>query len=407
MKERILDRRNFLAKSTLASAGAGVVSSSLSVAQSGSLLAQQGPARVPRKKLGKTGLEVPILGMGGSQKFDPKFDRRLHRAFSIGIDYFDTSERYSNGQSQKTLGTFAQQVGDRKKVWLTSKVSSRTHPAKGDAPPEHFKNNLEKILQDMRTDYLDGFFMHGIDNERFLEPEFIKMSEELKQSGKINFFGFSCHAGNVPELLSKAARVGGIDIIMFRYSFRTYGDAALNRAIDAAKEAGIGLLAMKTMGSYPEEDKKIAAFRSQNFTFPQAKLKAIWADDRIDACVSEMANVQMVMENAAAAMSNQKLAMSEFIQLNRLAAQTAHQHCLGCAHICESKITGDLKVADILRYLMYSDSYGNLEKGRDAYRSLSMLERSFEGVDLGEAQMACPQGIDIAARLAAAHIKLA
>jgi predicted aldo/keto reductase-like oxidoreductase len=370
-------------------------------------LLQDPPLKIPRTKLGKTGAEVPILGMGGSQKFDPKYDRRLHRAFGIGINYFDSSERYSNGQSQKSLGVFGEQVGDRKKIWFTSKVSARTHPAGNDAPPVHFKTNLEKILELMRTDYLDGFFMHGVNNERFLEPEFIKMSEDLKKSGKIRFFGFSCHDGNVPELLTKAARVGGIDMIMFRYSFRTYGDAALNRAIDAAKEAGIGLLAMKTMGSYEEDDKQVAEFSSKNFTFPQAKLKAIWADDRIDVCVSEMTSVQMVMENAEAAVSNEKLAIDEFIQLNRLAAQTAPHYCAGCSHICESRIDGDLKVADTLRYLMYSDSYGDTERGRAAYRAMSSLERNFEGVDLGAAQSACPQGIDIAARLAEARQKLA
>ena len=294
MQQSKLNRRGFLKQTVLTGAGAGVLVTESTLAQN------PGSANVPTTTLGKTGAIVPVLGMGGSQKFDTRYDRRLHRALAGGINYFDSSERYSGGQSHKSFAVFFNQVGDRKKVWITSKVSSATHPAKNNAPPEHFKIHLDKIvLEQLETDYLDMFFMHGINDLRFLEPEFIKMSEDLKKAGKINFFGFSCHNDNVPELLTKAAKVGGIDAIMLRYNFRTYGDAKLNRALDAAKEAGIGLLAMKTMGSVPEDHEKVVAFRSKDFTLPQAKLKSIWADDRIDICVSEMENIQMVAENYA------------------------------------------------------------------------------------------------------------
>lgn len=399
MKKTDLNRRDFvgLAATLGAAAGTGLARPITSTAT-----LQGSTATVPRKKLGSTGVDVPILGMGGSQKFDPKYDRRLHRAVAMGINYFDNSERYSNGQSQRTQATFFEQLGDRKKVWITSKVSHNTSPAKGEAPPEHFKKNLEQVLRDLRTDYLDMFFMHGIDNERFLEPEFIKMSEELKRAKKINFFGFSCHADNLPAILAKAARVGGIDAVMFRYNFRAYGDGELNRAVDAAKEAGIGLIAMKTMGSVPDDDEKLIKFKSKSFTLPQAKLKAIWEDDRIDSCCSEMENVQMVMENAAAAMDSTPLAMNEFLQLNRLAALTAPSYCKGCRNICEHRIDGDVNVADTLRYLMYHECYGDPDKGREAYQRLSAAERKLDGVDFSHASQACPQGIDIAERLSLA-----
>lgn len=398
MKKNEIGRRGFLKRTTAAGAILAGTSGleSLSFAQGGSAV-----ARVPMKELGTTGVKIPVLGMGGSQKFDARYDRRLHRAFQIGITYFDSSERYSNGQSHRTLATFFEQV-ERKNVWITSKVSSETHPARNDAPPEHFKNNVDKVLNELKTDYLDMFFMHGIDDTRFLEPEFIKMSEELKKSKKINFFGFSCHGGNLPALLEKAAQAGGIDAIMFRYSFRTYGDAALNRAIDAAKEAGIGLLAMKTMGAIAEDDERILNFQSQNFTLPQAKLKTIWADDRIDCCVSEMENIQMVQENSAAALSTDPLAMEEFHQLNRLAAQTAGQHCLGCRHLCESKVDRELKIADTLRYLMYHQAYGKHELARECFGRMSPEDRDFEQVDLEAAMAACPQGIRLDQKLAEA-----
>ena len=141
MQKNRIDRRGFIRNTLVTGAGTGLLGT-------GSLRAVQNNStgKVPTTKLGKTGAEIPILGMGGSQKFDARYDRRLHRALATGINYFDSSENYSGGQSHKSLGTFFSQVGDRKKVWITSKVSFRTHPAGVQAPPEHFKKNLEEVV---------------------------------------------------------------------------------------------------------------------------------------------------------------------------------------------------------------------------------------------------------------------
>ena len=82
--------------------------------------------------------------------------------------------------------------------------------------------------------------------------------------------------------MNHAARTGGIDAILFSYNFRYYGDLELDRAIDACKNAGIGLIAMKTYGAVPEDAEEVIQFTSENFTLGQAKLKSVWADERID-----------------------------------------------------------------------------------------------------------------------------
>ena len=55
--------------------------------------------KVPTKKLGTTGYDIPILLMGGAIKFDPTFDRMLHSAHKDGKFYIDTAEAYAGGQS--------------------------------------------------------------------------------------------------------------------------------------------------------------------------------------------------------------------------------------------------------------------------------------------------------------------
>jgi predicted aldo/keto reductase-like oxidoreductase len=238
----------------------------------------------------------------------------------------------------------------------------------------------------------------------------MKIGADMKKEGLIRHFGFSCHLGKVVELMNKAATIGpdgGIDALMFRYNFTKYGDVALNKAIDACKEAEIGLLAMKTQASVPDDSKFVKEFKSDNFTLPQAKLKAVWADDRIDACTSEMTNIQQLEENTAAAVSPMQLGMDEFQQLNRFAANTAHERCQGCDQICESRVNGDVRIADTLRFLMYAECYGNTTLARQRYRALTDNERYIDAVQLASATAACPQGIDIAGRLEVARARLA
>ncbi|MBI2436071.1 MAG: aldo/keto reductase [Candidatus Hydrogenedentes bacterium] len=402
-----MHRRDFMKNATLLGAGMTIVDAArLAAQEEESAPPPPAPAAgstteipplagtVPRRKLGSTGEEIPMLYMGGSQKFDTKYDKLLHRAFKLGINYIDTAEMYAQGQSHAGVAVFQQQVG-RKNLWITTKAALTGTKM----TPENYKTHLDKCLEELQTDYADMFFMHMIQSEDNLEPDFLKMGEEIKKSGKAKYFGFSCHHGNVAQLLQKAAKVGGIDAIQFRFNFRQYGDTELNNAIDACKKAGVGLLAMKTQSSIPNDIEKVVEFQSKNFNLFQAKLKSVWADDRIDAAVSGMTNVQVLTENAAAAMSPVQLTMNEFHQLNRLARLTAPYACLGCNHICESRIAGKLKVADALRYLMYHECYGDPETARLLYAALTPEERDFDGLDLSEAINTCPQGIRIDKRL--------
>ena len=72
-------------------------------------------------------------------------------------------------------------------------------------------------------------------------------------------------------------------------------------------------------------------FAPKIFSLAQAKLKAVWADERIDAICSHMANMAQLEENAAAALNPKQIALADFLQLNRLAAQSARWACSAAA----------------------------------------------------------------------------
>ncbi len=389
-EEKGTTRRGFLKVAAGAGAGLGLAGTSLVAAEDEK--SGKPAASVPQRPLGNTGADIPILVLGCAQKFDPKYDKILHRALKEGVNYLDTALVYADGQSHLTIAPFIKQVG-REKLWITSKGPSK------DADVASYTANLDTCLEQLETDYLDMYFMHFIDDPKFLEPEYLKMGDAMRASKKTKFFGFSCHGDRQVEVLEKAAKVGGIDAIMFRYSFSRYGDLELNKAIDNCKEAGIGLIAMKTQESVPDDQTSVVGFASKDFTLHQAKLKAVWADERIDAAVSHMDNTKKLAENIAAAKSPVQLAMGDFQQLQRIATATAGYACHGCSHICESQFEGAVRIAAPLRYLMYHECYGESERAKTLFDRLSPEEKNFASVDFTRAMAKCPQGINIAARL--------
>ncbi len=405
MSENTFGRRDLFKRAAVAGAGMAALSPSLGAfAQADAATTAD---KVPTRVLGKTGEKIPILLIGGSYNIDPVFDNILHRAFKEGCFYIDTAESYANGQSHVGVSTFAQQVG-RENLWITSK--SGMFRGESPAPPEQYKQVIEKEFPVLKFDQIDMYFFHGLRHLECLEPEYLAMVDGLKKAGKTKYFGFSCHDGNVVGLMNKAAQLGSdaVQGIMFRYNFAQYGDLELNKAMDACVKAGIGLIAMKTQMSVPEDKDEVKRFSSDaGFNLFQAKLKAVWADERITAAVSKMSSVDILRQNMDAAKNATQLSMRDVQKLRQYAIRTASLRCNGCNHVCESRVEGDLRISDTLRYLMYSDSYGEHAEAKALYHALRPSERAFSGVVLDAATAACPQGIDIAQRLSDAAVRFA
>ena len=391
MKKCNLDRRQFLKSAALSAASIGFSQQVILKRAEAATRKTDYSQKIPHRPLGRTGASVPILQIGTAQKLDQEYDKILHLLFREGVYYLDTALSYGWGSSQKAIANFASQIGGRHKLWITSKSSAWTL--------DGFAEDIDKCLVDLQTDYLDLYLSHSVNNADAINKDLIQIGEKLKKSGKTRFFGFSSHGGNVVELLDKSAKIGGIDAILFSYNFRRYGDRELSLAMDRCKEAGIGLIAMKTMGSVPADAEAVLDFKSQNFTLGQAKLKSVWADDRIDSVVVEMDSTKVARENIAAAKAAEQLSANEIHQLNRLAAMTAQYSCQGCSHLCEEAVDKSAQIADSLRYLMYHECYGKTDIAKEFYHLIPIKNRSLNDQETAIAQSICPQGIDIKSRL--------
>jgi len=344
--------------------------------------------QVPRRMLGKTGQTVPILLMGGAVNLDPKYDPKLAEAFRFGVDYIDAADCYNGDNCEEYVGNFVNQDDLRKKIWITSK--SDEHDPKG------LEKTLIRGLEKARTDYFDMYYLHAVEDPTPINDDLKVTVERLKKEGKIRHFGFSCHDGNVDELLQIAAKTPWIESVMFRYNFSQYGKKELNDAIDACVKADVGLIAMKTQRSEIGFRNAWRKFQKEGkWSKYQAVMKAVWADERISAAVSHMDTFEKLKENVAAAVDMYDLGQADLDALNRYAKATRHEACDGCDHICGPRVTAPVKIGATLRYLMYHDVYGEQDKAKTLFGKLPREAQRLEGVDFRPARDACPYGVDV------------
>ena len=355
--------------------------------------------QVPRRMLGKTGKTVPILLVGG-MALDKKFDPKLAEAVRFGVNYVDAADCYLGGQSEAGLAAYFARAKNRDSVWVTSK--SDKHDPKG------FEQTAFRSLEQLQSDYVDMYYLHALKDADRLNDDLAVTVLRLKKAGKIRHFGFSCHDGNVVELLQKAAKTPWVESVMFRYNFRSYGNTELSAAIDAAHKAGVGLIAMKTQGSEAGLRDAWQKFeKTGKWTKHQAVLKAVWSDERISAAVSQMDTFEKLRENIAAALDRSTLTASEREALDRYAQATRPWACDGCDHLCNAAVAANVQIGDTMRFLMYHDSYGEPGKARDLFAKLPDEARALSKVDFSSASRACPHGVDVAGLMRRAEAVLA
>jgi len=186
-------------------------------------------------RLGKTGLEVSRVGMGGIPLTRPTEDeaiKMIHRCLDLGVNFIDTSVAY--GISEERIGKAI--AGRRDQVILATKTGyDKARALKW----------LEVSLQHLRTDYIDLWQFHGVntfeDYERILRPGGgMEAAQEALLAGKIRHIGMSSH--NV-DVARKAVSSGHFETIMFPFNF-VENDAA-DKLVPLAREHDVGFLAMK------------------------------------------------------------------------------------------------------------------------------------------------------------------
>jgi predicted aldo/keto reductase-like oxidoreductase len=395
--ETAFHRRGFLQTGAMATAsGLG-----LGLASAGSASAAPAQAAMPRRPLGKTGVDVTILNLGTWQ--NPGLNRLIRFAYASGVRYFDTADCYG---SEDAIGRWLQEMPEvRKEIFLVTK----DHP---NTPRELIKQ-LDKRLEALRVDHVDLFLIHGIGRDYGYESlawpksrELKDTIEAIKKSGKARFVGFSCHDERRAEYLQAAAEGGFVDAIMLQYTPWLEKDGPLNRALDACHKKGIGLISMKQVagqGALLEVRKRVPNLKAKRLTPYQALLHAIWSDERISTSCVSMRNLDQIRENTQAAATFAPMKRAEIEQLRDACLAAGPTFCADCDGRCARAAGTSAALGDLTRLLTYHEQYGNRAEARRLYAGMPEAERDWRGADLEAARQACPNRLDFAALLPRAH----
>jgi aryl-alcohol dehydrogenase-like predicted oxidoreductase len=202
---------------------------------------------VPKRRLGKTGVDVTVIGMGGARFHLIPFDEGttlVRRAYDLGLNYFDMARSYYDGKAEEVYGAA---IGPfRKKIFLTSKSGNRT---KAGAEKE-----LETSLRLMKTDYLDLWQVHGVntqqDVDRVLGPGgALEAFVAAKKAGKCRFIGFTGHADPAFNLQMLKGYTGFDTTLMPLHACDKQYLSFAAKVLPAAQKAGLGIFGMKIFGN--------------------------------------------------------------------------------------------------------------------------------------------------------------
>jgi predicted aldo/keto reductase-like oxidoreductase len=359
-------------------------------------------ATLPKRPLGKTGIEITMLDQGAVR--GEMLDRIVRFSFASGVRVFDTAKAY--GTEPGLRKWFEQAPEVRKQIVLVTKDTPRT--------AHQMIGMLDERLATLGTDYVDLFFIHGLGDHHSVDAavnllksqQFKEVAETIRKSGKARFIGFSTHHKDRAAIIQAAAEGGIVDAIMLQYSPWLDQDAPLNRALDACWKRGIGLISMKQVAGrlgdqsrrniLEEVVQRVPTLAEKKLTPYQGLLHAIWTDERISSCCVSMRNTDQVRENTDAARRFEPLKATDIRQLRDAVLAHNPTLCADCDGRCALAAGTRAELGNLTRFLTYHEHLGDRAEARRQYAALAPEARDWSGADLDAARAACPNRLDFA-----------
>jgi hypothetical protein len=359
------------------------------------------------KRLGSTDIKLSDISFGGSRlRHDPEL---IQHALARGINYFDTAESYTGGSSEETLGKALH--GKRDKVYLASKGAFGA-----DTRRDEMMRTLEGSLQRLRTDYVDVYFIHAVnDVERLQNPEFYAFTERAKQQGKLRYVGLSGHGGRLIECLDYAIDSSKFDVMLVAYNFgqdpsffqrmtRGFDFIAVNpdlpRVLRKAKAAGMGVITMKTLRG--ARLNSMEPYQKDGATFAQAAFRWVLSNRDVDALVVTMHSSSQVDEFVAAS-GSVKVTRHDLELLQRYTALHDATYCRPLCNVCEPACPEQVQIADVLRHKMYFEDYGAERMAMEGYAKLVHNASACLTCTQQRCLQACPYGLPVPELTRQAH----
>jgi aryl-alcohol dehydrogenase-like predicted oxidoreductase len=249
-------------------------------------------AELPKRTLGRTGLEVTTLGFGamelrgvpvGPSITDQQAEKVLNAVLDAGINFIDTSIDY--GGSEELIGRFI--AHRRSEYFLASKCGCVPGAAMGAEhihTAENIRAGVEQSLRRMKTDYLDLVQFHrSLTRDQFEEQGALEAALALKKAGKVRLIGVS---GTLPQL-AEQIEMGVFDAFQIPYS-------ALQREheeiIARASAAGAGIIVRGGVARGAPTD-----WQRTYYMLPGSSMRDRWEQARLDELLDGMSRAEFML----------------------------------------------------------------------------------------------------------------
>lgn len=375
--------------------------------------AMQPAGRVRRyATLGRTGLRISDISFGASRLRQGQGDLVRH-AIDRGINYFDTADSYTGGQSETVIGEALDGIRDRH--YIATKTMAGTNES-----ASQIMRSLEGSLRRLKTDYVDVYFNHAVnDIGRLKNQEWFEFAQRAKAQGKIRFTGISGHGGRLIECLGYALDDDLVDVILVAHNFgqdpafyegltRSWDMVATQPDLPAtlaqAKTKDVGVIAMKTLMGARLNDMR--PYERDGSTFAQAAFRWTLGNPDVDGLIISMTSTDRIDEFLVAS-GTRGPAPDDLALLRRYAQLNSMSYCRQACSACDSACPYDVPIPDVLRTRMYATDYQDVAFARREYAALATNASACLTCSGEPCADACIYGLDVSALCAPTHRMLA
>jgi predicted aldo/keto reductase-like oxidoreductase len=339
------------------------------------------------RTLGKTGIRVPVIGMG--MLLSDQTDL-MRAALDAGITHFDTTAGQPQQVRNEVMIGKVLKGRPRESYVFGPKIHLPQNQTTGlyekGATEQAFLKKLDASLKRLQMDYVDILYHHDVSRrESALYEPIMKAMERAKREGKARFLGLTTHM-NVAEAVQAAADSYFYDVAMAAYNFRQKDHLNIREAIAKAAGAGLGVVAIKIIrGGYDEYDKP---------TNPAASLKWVLQDPNVHATIPGFSTYEE-MDIDLSVMEDLTLTDGEKEDLKR-ASFLPGLYCQGCGQ-CLKQCPAGLPIPDLMRAYMYAYGYRQPALAQGLVASLDLPHRPCE--DCSSCAVKCLNGWNIAGKI--------
>jgi len=259
---------------------------------------------IPKRRLGKSGAEVTILGLGGegvlrTYGYEEEAYRLINRAIDLGINYFESARAYSGSEAY-----YGSALGERRKdLFLTSKSHARD---KAGA-----LGHLRETLSNMNTDHLDLWQVHDVRTEADIAQIFgpggaVEAFAEARQKGLARFIGVTGHQD--PLILRRCIETFDFDTVLLPVNpAEPAHKSFIDGVVPLAMEKKMGIIGMKTY--FRGFAKRVPGFEGMEPFFRFA------LSQPVSTAVIGCDNIRQLGENVRFAESFQPMSKKEMMAL--------------------------------------------------------------------------------------------